>query len=267
LQEQQIVKELAKRNMSLGGRGKKGSRIQETFHFDAKVAEESDSSKDSVYKVRKILNSQLFKENEDFREKARTEKIRIENAYTQVMRAADREIPKPKPPEGKYDVILADPPWNYYNGAVRGSPEGHYAVMTDDELKALKIPAADNSVLYMWATMPKLKEALSVMETWGFDYKTGAGWEKDKIGTGYYFRGQFELLLLGVKGKGLGVPAEADRPSSVIHAPRTEHSKKPSEVYEMIESMFPQRKYIELFARGSDKREGWKTWGMEASST
>jgi N6-adenosine-specific RNA methylase IME4 len=145
-----------------------------------------------------------------------------------------------------------------YYSAVPSEASNHFAIQN------LKVPAADSSaILFLWATMPKLREALDVMEAWGFEYRTGAAWYKDKIGTGYYFRGQFELLLLGVKGNGIGVPAEADRPSSVIIAPRKEHSQKPDEVYEMIERMYPGRKYIELFQRGKP-REGWTTWGLEA---
>lgn len=88
-------------------------------------------------------------------------------------------------------------------------------------------------------------------------------WVKDKIGTGYYFRGQHELLLFGIKGSGLGTPPETDRLPSVIFADRTEHSKKPDEVYERIERMYPNRTYIELFARGN-ARKGWNIWGLEA---
>jgi N6-adenosine-specific RNA methylase IME4 len=245
--------EQARKNMKAGVTL---SRQQERVHVDEKIAKDSKTSKDTVYKVRKIINSPIFKENEDFREKARADKIKIENAYTQVMRAADRNIPKPKPPEGQYDVLLIDPPWDYSNSAVRGSPEDHYSVMTDEEIKQLKIPAADKAaVLFLWATNPKLDIAIDVMSAWGFTYKTNIAWVKDKYGTGYYVRGQHELLLIGIKGSGLGTPAEADRPSS-----------KPLEVYDLIEKMFPGRKYLEMFARGDKPRNGWKTWGLEAAA-
>jgi N6-adenosine-specific RNA methylase IME4 len=98
------------------------------------------------------------------------------------------------------------------------------------------------------------------MQKWGFEYKTNLVWVKDKIGTGYYLRGQHELLLIGIKGK-IGVPNEADRVSSVLIAPRNEHSQKPQEVYNIIEKMYPNCKYIELFAR--NKHEGWESWGNE----
>jgi N6-adenosine-specific RNA methylase IME4 len=78
-------------------------------------------------------------------------------------------------------------------------------------------------------------------------------------------RGKHEKLFICVKGEGLGVPAERDRPESVVYAERTEHSKKPEVFYEIIEAMYPGRTRIELFARGELQREGWKTWGMEAA--
>ena len=264
LRKEPLLAEQARRNMKAGTTL---SRQQEKVHVDEKLAEESKVSKDTIYKVRRITNSELFKENEGFRKKVRTDKIKIEHAYTQVMRATDRDIAKPAPPAGQYDVLLIDPPWDYSNSAVRGSPEDHYSVMADEEIKQLKIPAADKAaVLFLWATNPKLDVAIDVMREWGFTYKTNIAWVKDKYGTGYYVRGQHELLLIGIIGSGLGTPAEADRPSSVLFAARgKEHSKKPPEVYDLIEKMFPGRKYIEMFARGDKPREGWKTWGLEAA--
>lgn len=188
---------------------------------------------------------------------------RINAAYTEMIRAQDRDIPKPKPPEGQYDIILCDPPWTY-DVPGRGTPQNHYPVMSDEEIMALPIPAAENAVLFVWTTMAKLDVTIDVIRAWGFKYKTNLAWVKDKIGTGYYFRGKHEHLLLAVKGAGLGVPAEANRRPSVLLAPRIEHSRKPTEVYEIIEKMYPNRTYIELFARGQP-REGWKTWGLEAT--
>jgi N6-adenosine-specific RNA methylase IME4/ParB-like chromosome segregation protein Spo0J len=262
LRKQPLLAEQARRNMEAG---KTLSRQQERVHVDEKLAKDSETSKDTIYKVRKITNSELFKENEEFREKVRTEKIRVEHAYTQVMRAEDRDKPKPKPPEGQYDVLYVDPPWDYVIPG-RGTPENHYPVMSDDEIKALHIPAAENSVLFLWTTYPKLDVAIDVIRAWGFTYKSNLVWVKDKFGTGFYFRGQHELLLLGVIGEGLGVPAEGDRHSSVLFAPREEHSRKPTEVYEIIEKMYPGRSYIEMFARG-EPRVGWTAWGLEANTT
>jgi len=164
-------------------------------------------------------------------------------------------------PEGKYEVILADPPWKYdFSKDSTDSIECHYPTMTLEEIKNLEVPSADNAVLFLWATAPKLKEALEVMESWGFKYKTCAVWDKEWIGMGYWFRGQHELLLVGIKGK-FSPPPEKRRFSSVIREKRREHSRKPEKVYEIIEAMFPQNTKLELFAR--NKREGWEAWGNE----
>jgi N6-adenosine-specific RNA methylase IME4 len=135
--------------------------------------------------------------------------------------------------------------------------------MTNEEIMQLPIPATDNAVLFLWVPYPKTMEIEPILDSWGFKYKSEFIWVKDKIGTGYYVRGKHEKLYICVKGEGLGVPAEEDRPPSVLFADRTEHSKKPEVFYEIIEKMYPNRTYIELFARGK-ARDGWKTWGLEA---
>ena len=164
-------------------------------------------------------------------------------------------------PKGKFDIIYADPPWQYeYN--LRGTPENHYPTMKLEEICKLKIPVAKNAILFLWATAPKIEEALQVMESWKFDYKTNMVWVKDKIGLGHYFRGQHELLFLGEKGD-MPCPGEADRHSSVVSFPRLEHSEKPPVVYEIIERMYPNRGYLELFA--TTERKGWESWGLEIS--
>ena len=112
----------------------------------------------------------------------------------------------------------------------------------------------------MWATNAKLKDAFKVLEGWGYDYKTNFVWIKNKLGLGNYVRGKHELLLIGKKGK-IPTPEEATRPPSIIVANVQEHSKKPEIVYELIESMYPNRQYLELFARNT--REGWVSWGDE----
>ncbi len=182
----------------------------------------------------------------------------IDNAYRQVR---ERVEPRPTPvlPEGVYNVIYADPPWDY-SFRLRGAPDDHYPTMKTEEICALEIPAADNAVLFLWATNPKLEDALAVIKAWGFDYKTNQAWVKDIWGTGYYFRGQHELLLLATRGD-IGPPPIVARRSSVIHAPRGKHSEKPKEIYEAIEAMYPGHNYLELFSR--NKREGWEMWGID----
>ena len=177
-------------------------------------------------------------------------------------RLTDKHENTPELPIGAFDAVLADPPWDYGN-EIRGAALNHYETMENSELAKLPIPFADNCVLFMWATQPKIREALELMQLWEFEYTAGAVWVKDKFGTGFYFRSQHELLLLGIKGK-MPPPEQDDRLSSVINAPRTEHSKKPDVVYEIIERMYPNREYLELFARRRFSNK-WAVWGKEVA--
>lgn len=164
-------------------------------------------------------------------------------------------------PAGTFDVLLADPPWRYdFAETDSRAIENQYPTMDVEDIAALEVPVADNAVLFLWATAPKLREALEVMDAWGFDYRTHMIWLKDKIGMGYYARSKHELLLIGRRGDP-GVPAESERPDSVFEGLRTEHSRKPEVAYELIETMYPERTYCELFARS--ERDGWTSWGNE----
>ena len=172
----------------------------------------------------------------------------------------------------RYPVILADPPWQYEAGALPLTASGgvryHYPLMADAEIEALPVSglAATDAVLYLWATAPKLESALAVMRAWGFDYRSSAVWLKQAAdgglhkGTGYWFRGQHELLLVGKRGA-FPAPHFGTAPLSVIEAERTAHSAKPAAVHALIERLWPDLDRIELFARAP--RDGWQTWGNE----
>ena len=175
-------------------------------------------------------------------------------------RRQQEEIRLANEPE-KFPVILADPAWEYdFSLSDSRQIDNQYLPSSLEDMKRLRIPAANDCMLFMWATNPKIREALELIDAWGFDYKTNAAWIKDKIGMGYYFRQKHELLLVAGKGN-IQLPDESKRPESVFFAPRTEHSKKPETVYEMIESMYPEYKKLEMFAK--TEREGWKAWGDE----
>ena len=163
-------------------------------------------------------------------------------------------------PQGEFNVIYADPPWRYNVSHLRGNPEKYYPSMTLEEISKLEIPSSENTILFLWTTNPMLEDALTVLEAWGFQYKTNIVWIKDKFGTGFYVRGQHEILLIGVKGD-VHPPEEANRFPSILKAPVKQHSQKPTEVYDIIEKMYPNAHYLELFAR--QKREGWEAWGNE----
>lgn len=173
-----------------------------------------------------------------------------------------RELNKKPPvplPEGQFNVIYADPPWQYDNAGISGAAENHYPTMPIEDICNLKIPSASNSVLFLWVTNPLLKEGLQVVENWGFEYKTNIVWIKEKAGQGFYVKGQHELLLICTKGS--FVPDNTLYVRSVVGLPREEHSKKPQKFYEIIEELYPKAKYLELFAR--NKRQGWTSWGNQ----
>lgn len=268
---QKVETELAKLRFDehLPKEGQKGFQpISSSNELDTKGQARDKVAEKIGLKPTTYQRAKAIMENapEELKEKVRKGTTSIAYAYKQVKRSEDDKKERPALPQGQFDVILADPPWRY-DINTRGSPDEHYGVMEDNTIQNMKIPAADNAILFLWGTAPKLVEALDVMKAWGFEYKTHAVWIKDKIGTGYYFRGQHELLLIGVKGKGIGVPSEANRPSSVIQAPRKEHSQKPEEVYNIIEKMYPGRKYLELFARGNRWSDSWTVWGNEVDQS
>lgn len=183
------------------------------------------------------------------------------------LKAPRPTIDPPAAPDGEFQIIYADPPWRYEipggQTPQARAVERHYPTMTDEAIAALDVPAAAESVCFMWATNPKLREALEVLEAWGFEYRTNLAWVKDRIGMGYYVRGQHELLLIGRRGE-FPVPHESRRPSSVLSEPRGQHSAKPNRAYDLIEAMWPTASRIELFAR--QDRPGWARWGAEATT-
>lgn len=177
--------------------------------------------------------------------------------------AKDRQKSVAPIPVGEFNVIYADPPWKYeFSETDSRMIENKYPTMDVQDIESMSIPSSENSVLFLWATAPKLQEALLVMRGWGFDYVTHAIWDKKVIGMGYWFRGQHELLLVGTKGAP-GTPDPENRFSSVIESKREGHSEKPKIVYEMIEKMFPRGKYLEVFHRGGN-RSRWIGWGLES---
>jgi N6-adenosine-specific RNA methylase IME4 len=172
-------------------------------------------------------------------------------------------------PQKRYGVIYADPPWRFQpysriTGMDRAA-ENHYPTSPLAEIKALDVKsiAAVDCVLYLWATAPMLPQALDVIGAWGFAYKTCAVWNKDRIGTGYWFRNKHEILLVGTRGH-LPAPAMGTQWPSLVEAPVRSHSEKPTVFYDMIEAYFPTLPKIELHARCVVRRPGWDVWGLEA---
>jgi N6-adenosine-specific RNA methylase IME4 len=164
-----------------------------------------------------------------------------------------------------YGVIYADPPWRFEpysrDTGMDRSAENHYPTMTTEELMALYPPAATDAVLFLWATVPMLLEAMRLMTCWGFRYRSHFVWVKHKAGTGYWNRNRHELLLIGTKGN-IPAPAPGEQYESVITFDAGKHSAKPFAFREIIEDMFPHLPRLEMFHRG-EQYIGWAFWGNE----
>jgi N6-adenosine-specific RNA methylase IME4/ParB-like chromosome segregation protein Spo0J len=202
----------------------------------------------------------------DLFEKIKAGELAADLAARRVRRALrDAALPAPPPlPEGPFELIYADPPWQLGNPDGINAPENHYPTMPLADIKALAPPRAENAVLFLWAVNCLLPEALEVTKAWGFTYKTNLVWVKPSIGLGRWTRNRHELLLLASRGE-IELPQPDQLPDSVIEAPRGPHSQKPGRAYELIETAFPHLSKLELFARGKP-RPGWHIWGNQAEA-
>lgn len=172
---------------------------------------------------------------------------------------------------GKYSILYADPPWRYQQKSVNGAAEKHYSTMQDEDIYLLPVKelAAENSVLFLWATFPKLPEALRTIKAWGFQYKTVAFvWIKQNRkakswfwGLGFWTRGNAEICLLAVRGHPHRVSAKVHQ---LIVSPVEAHSKKPDITRDKIVELMGDLPRLELFAR--QKTPGWDVWGNEVES-
>jgi N6-adenosine-specific RNA methylase IME4 len=162
------------------------------------------------------------------------------------------------PTKGPFDLIVADPPWHYDFSEKDRAIENQYPTATVEEICTHSPDSAADSILFLWRTAPKNLEALEVMKSWGFTYRTEAIWDKEIIGMGYWFRGQHETLMVGTKGNA-SPPEDFARVGSVFRSKRTKHSCKPESVYQWINKAFQNLSKLEMYAR--KPREGWATWG------
>lgn len=177
-------------------------------------------------------------------------------------------------PDKKYSIIYADPAWAYNDKSLnRGGALRHYQTMSNKEIQNLQVKkiAAENCILFIWATFPKIQEALDVIEHWGFEYKTmGFTWikkNKKSINTNFWGMGNWtrsnpEICLLATKGKPKRLNAGVH---SVIETPIQRHSKKPDIVRDKIIQLVGDLPRIELFAR--ETADGWDSWGNKIESS
>ena len=196
------------------------------------------------------------------------------------------ELPEfyPPLPEKKYDIIYADPPWDYggkmqYDkSCIKGENAGwrreifisaanfKYPTIKTEHLKRIPIKniCSENCLLFLWVTNPHLAQGIELGSAWGFEYKTVAFiWDKMSHNPGQYTLSNCEMCLLFKKGK-IPTPRGARNIQQLIRSPRREHSRKPDEVRENIVKMFPTQSRIELFAR--QKFDDWDSWGLETDN-
>jgi N6-adenosine-specific RNA methylase IME4 len=174
----------------------------------------------------------------------------------------------------RFATILADPPWQFQNSTGKIAPEHRrltrYGTLKLEEIKKLPVAKAaqETAHLYLWVPNALLAEGLEVMSAWGFTYKSNIVWHKirkdggpDGRGVGFYFRNVTELVLFGVRGKNARTLTPGRRQVNFIASRKREHSRKPDELYPLIEAC-SRAPYLELFARGT--RTGWFSWGNQA---
>jgi N6-adenosine-specific RNA methylase IME4 len=177
----------------------------------------------------------------------------------------------------RFSTILADPPWQFMNRTGKVAPEhkrlNRYGTMSVEEICQLPVGniAASTSHLYLWVPNALLPEGLQVMSSWGFKYKSNLVWHKirkdggsDGRGVGFYFRNVTEVILFGVRGKNARTLAPGRSQVNYLATRKREHSRKPDEQYEIIESCSPGP-FLEMFARGT--RKGWAMWGNQADDS
>ena len=175
----------------------------------------------------------------------------------------------------KFKTVLADPPWQFQNRTGKMAPEHkrlkRYETMKLDEICSL--PVADmldtTAHLYLWVPNALMPEGIEVLKAWGFAYKTNLIWYKvrkdggpDGRGVGFYFRNVTEMILFGVKGANARTLQPGRSQVNIIRSMKQEHSRKPDELYDLIERCSPGP-YLEMFARGV--RPGWTSWGDQAN--
>ena len=173
----------------------------------------------------------------------------------------------------RFATVLADPPWRFVNRTGKVAPEhrrlSRYPTLTVDEICALPVGEhlAGTAHCYLWVPNALLPEGLAVLAAWGFAYKSNVIWHKvrkdggsDGRGVGFYFRNVTESVLFGVQGREARTLAPGRRQTNLIASRKREHSRKPDELYPIIEAC-RRPPFLEMFARAP--RPGWSSWGEQ----
>ena len=233
-------------------------------------------SHDTIAKVEKIESLA----SDEMKEQLRNGEMSVNQAYKTIRKEenrrkreqyVDEQIRKEKTEkhvdiyttQKKYRVIYADPPWSYgdkQNIDGLGGAEKHYPTMPLSEICDLPVPSEENAVLFLWVTSPLLEDSFKVIKAWGFKYKSSFVWDKVAHNMGHYNSVRHEFLLVCTKGS--CTPDVQKLFDSVVSIERTEHSRKPAEFRNIIDTLYPTGNRLEMFAR--EAPDGWDVWGNMA---
>jgi len=236
-----------------------GSRPTGAKHAAKAIAEDAGCSKATAERIISLKNNAP-----DLFDKLKTGKIKLGAATRELKRRAASETLKsyamPTTEDGPFGVIVADPPWKY---DVREKDGTHraanpYPSMSLEQIKNITIPAAEDAILWLWTTNAHIEHSFAVCRAWGFEPKTVLTWVKTRMGLGDWLRGQTEHCILAAKGK--PVVTLTNQTTSLTAAP-SDHSSKPDEFYELVESLCPDSRRLELFSRRA--RDGWFCSGSD----
>jgi N6-adenosine-specific RNA methylase IME4 len=237
--------------------GKIRQQVEKQVNADAVMRTDEDIQAEIEVKARELAAKEIRRIEEEKRQKKeqKVEQRKIEiQAQKDAIASGEMKLP-----EGVFEVIAIDPPWNYGR---EYDPDGSrvanpYPEMNQEQLLKLNPPFAENSVCFLWTTHAFIFDAKALLDKWGFTYKATIVWDKEKIGMGAWLRMQCEFCLVGIKGKPMW---NNTKYRDIIREPRREHSRKPDAFYEMVQEITIGRR-LEYFSR--ENREGWEVFGND----
>lgn len=274
LQLEPLIAGKAKENLKTAGENfgkgcQKSDKAITSIDTKKELASLAGVSHDTIAKVKVIEQ----KADEETKEKLSSGEVSINQAYKEIKQAEkkeqfDEKIKKQKQdiesgkiqmPDGVFEVIVIDPPWNYGREYDPDSSRvaNPYPEMSQEELLKINLPSSKDSIIFLWTTHKFLWNAKELMDKWGFEYKANLVWDKEKIGMGAWLRMQCEFCLVGIKGKPVW---NNTKWRDIIREPRREHSRKPEIFYTMIEEITVGRK-LNFFSR--EEKEGWTSYGND----
>ena len=249
-----MYSERAKQRMSDGG---KGVSIETPMRAADQAADTVGLKPTTYHRAKTVLDKGTEKDIQAFKEGKAPSAVYSNMKHAQAVAEVQGSIPDILPPDGPFDVVVIDPPWDYGNKydaeGNRSTPS--YPLMSLEEIRDIDFKPKDNAVLWLWTTHGFLHEAFHLIEHWGFEYKTCLTWVKDRMGLGSWLRSQSEYCLLAVKGKPV---IDLKNQTTILNAPSRGHSVKPVEFYDMVDSYCFGVK-VDWFARNT--RKGWVSFG------